>query len=134
MTEMESPLEDYTDGLRFHFDGFFDLATVMETGWRCSKGLKLREKKRKKKEKNVKRRRTRKQKKKARGREEGGLLRFLPPALSFFPLSYVSEREKGEGVEQGKAKTKKKTKKGEDPGSEKKKKTGVNGLRRGREK
>ena len=23
MTEMESPLEDYADGLRFHFDGYF---------------------------------------------------------------------------------------------------------------
>ena len=23
MTEMESPLEDYTDGLGFHFDGYF---------------------------------------------------------------------------------------------------------------
>ena len=23
MTEMESPLEDYADGLRFNFDGYF---------------------------------------------------------------------------------------------------------------
>ena len=23
MTEMESPLEDYADGLRFHFNGYF---------------------------------------------------------------------------------------------------------------
>ena len=23
MTEMESPLEDYADGLGFHFDGYF---------------------------------------------------------------------------------------------------------------
>ena len=92
----------------------FCLFYMVQSRWvvgKNSKGLELREKKRKKKEKNVKRRRTRKQKKKARGREEGGLLRFLPPALSFFPLSYVSEREKGEGVEQGKAKTKKKQKK-----------------------